>query len=805
MKAKHVFLTMGLALVMGAGIAASGVISMAKGMQPARAADTTIYCKMAQAWWKADGAAVGIYAWGEGGVKNAEWPGARMTAVEGEADTWKFDIDIATYPNVIFTRVNSSGTIADWGAKTADLEFPTDGKNLYTITSTSPVWGDPGCTGEWSVYPPTPDPDPEYHLLGDFNSWAADDDNLLTVDPEDANHYTIGDVAIDAEDELKVCDTANNIWYDNGSGNVVVAEAGTYDVDFYVQSDNPTHIVLHKQEVLPTFTLVNRGDAPITLELDDDDKPEGVLHQFSAQVQYACRGGRIQFYENGVEMTEHIGADQTNDNNIYGNATDGFRIYHTYNYTGYITVYLKTYSDGGRSVWATGYAENEFDTFVRTQEGNYGSWVTLSRNEDYEPNETYIEEYKSSSAVHIVALSGAGEYTSNLLDCSGLSESLTIDTAGDNNAKAAYQNSAWCVYNDCTEVIYLKVRRADLGLVLYVGGRTHTYTMTIAGNTVNLSSYNSETHEYYGTFGAVAGQTVTAINKDGDSQEFTVKQIGNNNLTSDKQIIVSGNQTAYFDTDDNVLYISGMAFGGYHIIKNAGTVDAEFIQMTHGDPWEGFDQYYSGAISFALNDTVTFVNTSSEDSLAVEFPINTINVGGNGDKFDIVDGKITCIEAVQTSVYMKLKYEADEVYFGSVEEYVQKAIDFAEAFVSDIETACSASEETRATAVKAAWDLKATAYAALGDDSKGVLQQRHESSIAEIRAFAQKYEEIYAKRATAYNLSNFMEWTGITPANSVNGLVINNNVLLITVIAVSTLAISAGLILFLLKRKRLVK
>ena len=46
----------------------------------------TVYCKAAQDWWKADGAAVGVYAFADGDVKNAAWPGVRMTAVEGETD-----------------------------------------------------------------------------------------------------------------------------------------------------------------------------------------------------------------------------------------------------------------------------------------------------------------------------------------------------------------------------------------------------------------------------------------------------------------------------------------------------------------------------------------------------------------------------------------------------------------------------------------------------------------------------------------------------------------------------------------------
>lgn len=154
MKAKNVFLSMGLSLAMGASLAAAGLLGVARDLKPAKAAETTIYAKMEQSWWKADGAAIGIYCWGSGDPKVA-WPGERMTAVSGQTDLWSFDVDIATYPNVIFTRVNGSGDVSDWGAKTKDLTFPTDGKNLFTITSSTAVCGDPGCEGEWSTFDAT--------------------------------------------------------------------------------------------------------------------------------------------------------------------------------------------------------------------------------------------------------------------------------------------------------------------------------------------------------------------------------------------------------------------------------------------------------------------------------------------------------------------------------------------------------------------------------------------------------------------------------------------------------------------------
>ncbi len=132
------------------------------------AENTRIYCKMSQDWWKVDGAAVGCHSWGTG--QGTDWPGVRMTPVEGEADTWYIDLNTEDVQNVIFTRVNPSdeGNL-DWGAKTKDLQIPTDGKNLFTITTTEAVWGDPGCDGEWSVYGEEPTPKDEGFgiILGD--------------------------------------------------------------------------------------------------------------------------------------------------------------------------------------------------------------------------------------------------------------------------------------------------------------------------------------------------------------------------------------------------------------------------------------------------------------------------------------------------------------------------------------------------------------------------------------------------------------------------------------------------------------
>ena len=177
---------------------------------------TTIYCKVDKSWWKADGAAaVAVHHWG-GTTAGTTWPGVRMTPVKGEADTWSYDVP-ADVTGLMFVRVNGSGDIADWGAKTANLTLPTDGKNLYTITSESSVWGDPGVAGEWSVYgeepitPPTPTI-PTVTVIGSMTNWETEIPFELAADSLSASLYSDNIKAGDYTFKVKV----NGEWRSNG-------------------------------------------------------------------------------------------------------------------------------------------------------------------------------------------------------------------------------------------------------------------------------------------------------------------------------------------------------------------------------------------------------------------------------------------------------------------------------------------------------------------------------------------------------------------------------------------------------------
>ncbi len=223
----------------------------------------TIYCKMAQDWWKVDGAAVGCHSWGTPGP-GTDWPGVRMTPVEGETDLWSIELDTDKVQNVIFTRVNASGAIADWGAKTKDLQIPTDDKNLFTITTSSESWGDPGCDGEWSVYGDTPEPT-EYYLIGYIN--GADYGCEADIDNMGDYNLTAGPVVITFTEKsyVQVKNQNKSIY---GTAYVDATEPGST-----VLSVGATDKIGLPANVEITFTLTENADGTVTLAYTWGDTP----------------------------------------------------------------------------------------------------------------------------------------------------------------------------------------------------------------------------------------------------------------------------------------------------------------------------------------------------------------------------------------------------------------------------------------------------------------------------------------------------------------------------------------------------
>ena len=191
MKMKHLFAGLVATLALGAATTAGIFLAneASKEYKPAEAATKTVYFQD-KGWWGKDNAYTAVYCWKTDGTAKVAWPGERMTLnypashQNSGGNVYKFSYDVATYPNLIFVRVNASGTVSDWGAKTVNLTSPTGTANYFTLGDTE-VWGDPGATGTWK----TPVSVGTY-LRGSSIGWGEGDQIAMTA-TGNSNEYSI--------------------------------------------------------------------------------------------------------------------------------------------------------------------------------------------------------------------------------------------------------------------------------------------------------------------------------------------------------------------------------------------------------------------------------------------------------------------------------------------------------------------------------------------------------------------------------------------------------------------------------------
>ena len=445
--------------------------------------------------------------------------------------------------------------------------------------------------------------------------------------------------------------------------------------------------------------------------------------------------------------------------------------------------HLKTYSDGGLSVWGDGFEEDEYYGVIKSAP-NVGNSFKLTLDDTYEPNETYIKQYKTSAAVAIKAFPGTAWADSNSLMCAGLAEDLSPEAVAGNNAMQAFQGTAWKVHNDCNEVIYLKLARSDLSLHMYIGGYEEAHVLTIGGQTVNLTKFDEEQYSATGVT-LSAGDTVTSYTIEGVAQTVTSKEVSNNNLSEDMKVFVDTVANIYYDINAKTLFVSGLPNNGHHILKNGH----ELVFMTPTEDYDGFKQYKSGYESFAVNDTIEFIDVSGAgSSRAVVWQLNKINAAGLGSNFAVDGEKIKCVTACSTYVYLKLKTDLNEVYFGDVPEDVAEAIKYTQTFKNLLALSC-ADTEHKQEAVHNNWVALGITYASLSGEAKTELGRGGYSDYPEIREFAERYIAIMQQHSD-WDLTNFMGWI-IPPVGSTYGNLSNQNY---NAFSLNTLVIIIGVV-----------
>lgn len=770
-----------LAMALGVGVAVGAHQAKAPVKAEAISGGDTVY--LDPGVWSADNAWFALYTFGSA----ENW--VKMEPVGG---TGVYSATLnASNTSMIFCRMNPSKTALNWDSKwdqSRDLTYSEAGaNNQYSVTG----WGEND--GEWGTYV-----EPEYHLVGDFNEWTAAASNLLTVDPEDANHYSISGVEMEKDNGLKIHDTANDEWFDNGAGNIIVSESGTYDVDFYVHVEYGDPIVLTKQ-VTPVVYSVKYGSSSFEFALDDEHKPDGADHQYKATLSevYIFYAKKLEFFADGVKMTD-IGVDYDMEkgepvpgNNIVGDVTNGFKV-HTPN-TG-MDVYMKQYGSWF-SLWGAGYAENSFDLTY-----DASSLGTLSVDSEFEPYGDYVKQYKTSSAVSLSKLNAAQEQNNYYIsDSLGASVAIALETAGENNAVAKGTGSIYFdVHNDCNAVVYLK-EKADLSLVLYIGGYEEAHVITIGGKNVTLHKVAENKYAATGV-SLTAGDTVTAYTIEGVTQTVSAEVVGNNNLDAAKKVLVTNTSAdIYFNTQTSELWVSGLPDGGYHLYKNSSSV----VLMVETEDYGEYHQWKTESVSFAVGDTVEILDTNGKagDKGPVIWTITEFEESPMSDNFEVKDGKIKCKTACITSVYLKLKYEDDRIYFGAEAQYITDAREYANGFKSAMAECCAVTGESKKATVEAAWAAQANAFNKLAKEARDELIRGGESSVAEVREFAERYCGIYEQGD--FDLDNFLKWDIEPSVRYYNGFdAAGDNTTMIIIIAVAaTSALAFGVLLLIKKRK----
>lgn len=231
----------------------------------------TLYCKMEHGWWTDKGAAIAAYAFdSKSDTKNATWPGVLMTHPENDNTVWTIDIDTSKFDKVIFVRVSSDGK-SDWGAKTADLTIPTDDKDLFTITSSTAVWGNPGCTGEWSVYVAPAEPIKDVYTVAGVKAilgseWnPTDSNNDMTEQTDGSYKLEKTDVLLNAGNyDYKI--VVNHNWNPELMKNqtLTVEKAGYHTLTFTYNAStkavSATATLTKEEEVDPVIQLKGEFD-----------------------------------------------------------------------------------------------------------------------------------------------------------------------------------------------------------------------------------------------------------------------------------------------------------------------------------------------------------------------------------------------------------------------------------------------------------------------------------------------------------------------------------------------------------------
>ena len=442
--------------------------------------------------------------------------------------------------------------------------------------------------------------------------------------------------------------------------------------------------------------------------------------------------------------------------------------------------------------------------------GSFNSWKGFATNATTTDNVNYKFENVELSANDIlkafkfVRSTTSADYVSGTsISCDHSAEypvELVDDGYGGKNAKVSVAGHYDITVNKNTKAYSFVAKD-------YIDPSVR-YTVKIGSASPVAISLKSDSEYQTAEMDLTKGATVTVYNNGVADNTFNLKPIGNNNVNSSKEILFTKHDRIYIDVSAKTIFVGGLPYGGYHMVVND-----DFVQMTENmDPLDpSYREFYSEVIDFNQNDIVKFIDTTSSSAIPTIFDITTIN-SSSISGFSVVGGSLKASKNIECSVYAKIKYGANEVYFGDVTEEVAKAREFAMSFSTAFNSICRETnqDETYVAALASEWSDQKTAFAALATKVQNVLKSATTShNVQEIRAFISSYQYIAKKYNTRlgndYNFLNKDLSSVSIESNRATTVANNNNNPLIIVVVSALALVSATGLFFVIKRKKEVR
>ena len=453
---------------------------------------------------------------------------------------------------------------------------------------------------------------------------------------------------LNADESAKWCpklsDAVEAAWFEMGDGYINVKESGAYDI--YVKLKfGLDEIYIGKENV---YTVKIGENEPVKMELNEEGKPEDAEHQYAVSAALT-KGDALVFYKNGTEITQ-IGPDAAEGNNAIGNYEDGIIIHNDYTpEIGHNSIYLKTYTDGGYSIWAAGYEETPA---VYTMTVGDSAPVTLELYNDGKPEEA-VNQYAAS--VSLVK----DEQVVFYKDGVKISK-IGADTGCDNNI-TGYEPDGMFIHNSFTpegtnKSVFLK-EYEDGGYSVYGAGyhevKLEKYMIKIGSADPVAMSGSDDSYSY--VIGEQAKGTVIGFY--GYYDDGTTSLLAANPSMDDPAHNLQNNLKKVGDSNDYALLratdIEGKAYLDIHegnVITfwvNEGPTIARIVGLD-GDWNQGIDLVFTPAAGTVPDQ---YVATNVALATTDEFKLITVN----GDWVGISAVEEGCKDLVQGDDNMSVK------------------------------------------------------------------------------------------------------------------------------------------------------